>query len=107
MVVGCFCMAMSELGATFPDPAQLGEDPAAQVHREALAGFLATKAAAQHCRLADFLILIGGTAPAHSPRFAKAAFARALFRTSPSVSTSSSWDWAVELQPSCTRLVWS
>ena len=60
IVVGGFRLAMDELGSAFLDPAQLGEDPAAQVYREALAGFLATKAAGQHFALADFLLLLRG-----------------------------------------------
>jgi hypothetical protein len=60
VVVGGFRTAMEDLGTAFLDPAQLGEDPAAQIYREALAGFLAVKAAGQNFALADFLLLLRG-----------------------------------------------
>ena len=60
VAVGGFRLALAAMGKAFLDPAQLGEDPAAQVYREALGGFLATRAAAQHFPLADFTILLRG-----------------------------------------------
>jgi hypothetical protein len=60
IVVGGYREAMEDLGTAYLHPAQLGDDPAAQVYRETLAGFLATKAAGQHFRLADFTVLLRG-----------------------------------------------
>ena len=44
-VVGCFRLAADPLGGAFIEPSALPDCPAAQVHRETLAGFLATQAA--------------------------------------------------------------
>ena len=60
VVTGGYRQAIPILGAAFLDPAQLGEDPAAQVYREALAGYLATRAAGQHFPMAAHVVLIRG-----------------------------------------------
>ena len=57
-LVGGYRQAMPLLGSVFIDPAALPDCPAAQVYREALAGFLATKAASKLYALADHTILI-------------------------------------------------
>ena len=57
-VVGGFRTAVDLLGSAFISPAALPDCPAAQVYREALAGWLATQAASQLFSLADHTVLI-------------------------------------------------
>ena len=59
-IVGGYTEARELLGAAFLDPAQLGDDPAAQVYREALAGLLATRAASKLFALERYTVLIRG-----------------------------------------------
>ena len=58
VIVGGYRQAMPLLRGDFIDPAALPDCPAAQVYREALAGFLATKAASKIYALADYTVLI-------------------------------------------------
>mmetsp|Transcript_41415 Transcript_41415/g.86539 ORF Transcript_41415/g.86539 Transcript_41415/m.86539 type:complete len:453 (-) Transcript_41415:58-1416(-) len=58
VIVGGYRTAVDLLGAAFISPAALPDCPAAQVYREALAGFLATQAASKLYPLADHTVLI-------------------------------------------------
>ena len=58
VVVGGYRTAVDLLGAAFISPAALPDCPAAQIYREALAGFLATQAASKRYPLADYTVLI-------------------------------------------------
>ncbi len=56
--MGGYRTVVDLLGSAFISPAALQDCPAAQVHREALAGFVATQAAGKLYPLADCTILI-------------------------------------------------
>jgi hypothetical protein len=58
IIVGGYRMALELLKGDFINPADLSECPAAQVYREALAGFLATKSASKIHTLANRTVLI-------------------------------------------------
>ena len=56
--VGGYRQAMPVLGSGYIEPAALPDCPAAQVYRETLAGFLATRAASQLYRLVEHPVII-------------------------------------------------
>ena len=62
VVVGGFREAagLDLLGAAYLEPAAIGNDPAAQVYRETLAGFLAVRAVSQRFALREHIVLVRG-----------------------------------------------
>ena len=60
IVVGGYRQTLDLMGQAFLDPSALGDGPAAQVYREAVAGLLAARAASQRFALADFTVLVRG-----------------------------------------------
>ena len=53
-------MALDLLWEAYHEPSTAADDPAAQVHREALAGLLAVRAASKLYALSRFVVLIRG-----------------------------------------------
>jgi hypothetical protein len=73
-IVGGYRLAQELLGEAFVDPAALGDNPTAQVYREALAGLLAAQAAGQHFALSEFVVLVRGDCSGALASFRKGSF---------------------------------
>ena len=74
IVTGGYRLARELLEDAFIDPAALGDDPAAQVYREALGGLLAAQAASQNFVLSRHTVLLRGDCSGALAAFRKGSF---------------------------------